>query len=219
MLNRNRSAQIFAIVCTLMLGAGTAHAAKGQWSIGGNFGVGFYSGGSYNDSLKANGYKKVSHGLEYGGSLRYGVSPKLSLDYEVLSINGKGTTTSVTPKFQAEVNGIATPINLYYQLSQNDSHTLSLFGGVGPMLKTSWSTKQGDTETVSKTKTTFYGQAGLEGQWKASKKFALTARALGRFAKAKNVPEDTDPTNTFDVSMNGFALSVGMRLFFGGSGY
>jgi len=218
MPNRHRRALNFAIVCTLMLGVSTAEAAKGQWSIGGNLGVGFYSGGSYNDSLKANGYKEVSQGLEYGGSLRYGVSPKLSLDFEVLSINGKGTTTSVTPQFQAEVNGTATPISLYYDLSQNDSYALSLFGGVGPMFKTSWSTKQGESETVSKTKTTLYGQAGLEGQWKASKKFALTARAFGRLAKAKDVPEETDPANTFDVSMNGFALSAGMRYLFGGSG-
>jgi hypothetical protein len=217
MSNRHRGAQIFAIVC--MLWVGTPHAAKGQWSIGGNIGVGFYSGGSYNDSLKANGYEKVSHGLEYGGSVRYGVSPKLSLDYEVLSINGKGTTSSVTPHFQAEVNGMATPINLYYELSHKDSRTLSLFGGAGPMFKTSWSTKQGDSETVSKTKTTFYGQAGLEGELRVSNKFAFTARALGRLAKAKDVAEDTDPTNTFDVSMNGVALSAGTRFFFGGSGH
>jgi len=135
MLARNLQVQLIVIACVLLASVGTARAEKGQWSIGGVFGVGFYSGGSLNDSLKAIGFQKVSEGWEYGGSVRYGVSPKLSLDLEGLSINGKGTTNSVTPKFQAEVNGIAVPLSLYYGLSP----TLSLFAGAGPMLKSSWS--------------------------------------------------------------------------------
>ena len=213
-----RLTQWFAIVLVLCLGFGTAAAEKGQFSIGGNFGVGFYSGGSYNDSLSAAGLKKVSDGWEYGPSLRYGVSPKLSLDVEALSINGKGTTTSVDPKFQAEVNGIAVPLNLYYELSSNDTHAFSLFGGAGPMLKTGWSTKQDETEANSMTKTGFYGHAGVEAQWKPGRKFAFTTRALARMASAKDVALDTDPATTFDVSMNGVALGVGARLYFGGSG-
>jgi hypothetical protein len=208
---------VIAMNCASLLMVGSVQAAKGQWSLGGNFGVGFYAGGSLNDSLGANGYKKVSQGWEYGASLRYGVSPRLSLDYEVSTLNGKGTTKSVTPKFQAEANGIATTLNLYYQLTANDSHSLNLFAGAGPMLKTGWSTKQDTIETNSKTKTTFYGQAGIETEMRLGKSFEFTSRALGRIAKANDLVDELDPSTSLSVSMSGVAVSVGLRALFGGS--
>ena len=214
---RKSSIQAIAFACALLVSVGTAHAAKGEFSIGGVFGVGFYSGGSLNDSLEAAGYKKVSEGWEYGGSLRYALSPKISLDAEVLSINGKGTTDSVTPKFQAEVNGIAAPLSLYYAISENDNSALSLFVGAGPMFKTGWSTSQEPNETDSKNTTAFYGHAGIEGQWRMSHTLALTTSALARIAKAKDVEQSDDPLTKLDVSMDGFALNLGLRAFFGGA--
>ena len=210
---------VSAMGCVSLLMAGSAQAAEGQWSLGGNFGAGFYSGGSFNDSLDAVGYQKVSQGWEFGPSLRYGVSPKVSIDCEVSTLNGKGTTESATPKFQAEANGLATTLNLYYQVSGNDSHSLSLFAGAGPMLQTGWSTKQDTTETASKTKTTFYGQIGIESQMRLSKRLAFTSRALGRIAKANDLVDEKDPATSFSVSMSGVAVSVGLRAMFGGSGY
>jgi len=213
---RNSGIQAIVVACAVLAGAGTAQAAKGDFSIGGIFGVGFYSGGSLNDSLEARGYKKVSDGWEYGGSLRYALSSKISLDAEVLSINGKGTTDTVTPKFQAEVNGIAAPLSLYYAISESDKSTLSLFAGAGPMFKAGWSTSQEPVETVSKNTTAFYGQAGLEGQWRMSHTFALTTSALGRLAKANDVEQNDDPLTKYDVSMQGFALALGLRAYLGG---
>lgn len=210
---------LIGIASVVLMSFGTAHAATGQYSIGGNLGVGFYSGGSFNNSLAASGYKKVSQGWEYGGSLRYGISDRVALDYEVLNMNGKGRTKTVTPEFQAESNGIATPVSLYYELSKNDSYSFGIFGGAGPMFKTSWSTKQGPMSAESRTKTALYAHAGFEGQWKLSKKFAVTSRALARIAKAKQLEETTDPATRFDVSMSGTAFSLGFRAFFGGEGY
>ncbi len=216
---QTRGAALFALVLPLVLCAGAAHADRGQWSIGGNFGVGIYSGGSFNDSLEALGYKQVKDGREFGGSIRYGVSPRLSIDYEVLTLNGKGTTDSVTPKVVAEANGIATPINLYYELTRNDAYRFSLFGGAGPMFKTGWSVEQDTTEFKAKQKTTLYAHVGFEGQVMAGKRFAFTSRALGRYARAKDVEQDTDPSTKLGVSLSGFAFSIGLRAYFGHSGY
>jgi hypothetical protein len=47
---------------------------------------------------------------------------------------------------------------------------------------------------------------------------ALTARALGRLAKASDVEYAADPTTKIDVDLSGAAFSLGLRVFFG-SGY
>jgi SAM-dependent methyltransferase len=117
---------VAALCVALFCAGGTAHAARGQWSIGGSLGAGIYSGGSLNDSLKAIGFKEVTQGREYGGSIRYGVSPRLSVDGEVLSLRGKGTTDSVSPEFVAETNGIAAPLSIYYQLAENGAYARTL---------------------------------------------------------------------------------------------
>jgi hypothetical protein len=66
---------------------------------------------------------------------------------------------------------------------------------------------------------TFYAHAGLEGLLRVGPHFGVSARAMGRMAKAKGVEELDDPTTKFDVSMNGFAVGVGLRAFFGGGSY
>jgi hypothetical protein len=219
-----------AIATTVVL-ATPAHAAKGQWSIGGNFGIGMYSNGAVNDSLdqlfSGTGVtpKHVKSGWEYGGSLRYGISPKASLDYEFNLLNGKGKTdanaTAGTPEFEAKTTGLAGPLSLYYLLSNNDKDQFSFFVGAGPMYSTKWKFKiTGSTppEIEAKSKTGLYAHAGFEAAHMLSKSVAITARALGRYAKASDVTY-TDPVSSLtykvDVNMSGGAFALGLRAFFG----
>jgi hypothetical protein len=214
---RTRCAPRIAIAVALLLGAGTAHAEPGRWSLGGTFGAGIYSGGSYNDSLAAFGYKQVKDGWEYGGSVRYGVSPRLALDCEALALNGRGTTDAIDPKFVAETHGIAVPISLYYRVSQNDAYSFSLFGGAGPVFGMKWTAEQGAAEFKGRGKSAFYAHAGFEGQIKVGERFGFTSRALGRIAMAHDVVQEDDPSQTFGVSLSGAAFSVGIRWYFGSS--
>lgn len=219
-----------AIAASLSLAA-PAHAAKGQWSIGGNFGVGLYSNTAINDSLdvlfQGSGVspKHVKSGWEYGGSIRYGVSPKLSLDYEVNLMNGKGTTdansTAGTAKLVAHTKGLAGPLSLYYELGKSEKSTIYFFVGGGPMYGTKWKLESTDLtpNTIeAKSKTGFYAHGGFEGDYNLSKSVAITARALGRYAKASDVTY-TDPTTSqetkADVNLSGGAFSLGLRAFFG----
>jgi hypothetical protein len=209
---------VVALATGLGLAAGTAHAAKGQWSIGGNFGVGTYSNGAFNDSLDVLGLKNVKDGLEYGGSIRYGVSPKVALDYEVNLLNGKVTDDSYSPNVDISTKSIALPLSLYYQLASNDKYAFHFFVGAGPMVSTKWKITDGLTTFESKNKTAFYAHGGFEGDLMLSKTVALTARALGRLAKASDVEDAADPTTKVDVDLSGAAFSLGLRVFFG-SGY
>lgn len=211
----------FAIGCGLLvavLGANTAHAAQGRWSVGGTFGAGIYGGGSLNDSLAASGLREVKAGWEYGGSIRYRVRGRLSIDCEIVAMNGRGTTDALDPKFVAETHGIAIPLSLYYQARQNDAYTFSLFAGAGPALGMKWTAEQGAAEARSSRKSAFYAHAGFEGQLRAGESFGFVSRALARFAMARDVQQADDPSTRFDVSMNGAAFSVGIRWYFGSSG-
>jgi hypothetical protein len=210
---------VSAFALGLGLAAGTANAAKGQWSIGGNFGVGTYSNSAFNDSLDVIGLKNVKDGFEYGGSIRYGVSPKVALDYEVNLLNGKVTDDDQTPNIDISTKSVALPLSLYYQLASNDKYAFHFFVGGGPMVSTKWKLDNGQTSIESKSKTSFYAHGGFEGDLMLSKTVALTGRALGRLAKASDVEQSDDPTTKVDVDLSGAAFSLGLRVFFGGGGY
>jgi hypothetical protein len=211
----------FAAVA-LVISTAPAFAAKGQWSLGGNFGVGTYSNGDVNDQLQSIGADKIKDGWEFGGTLRHGMSDKMSLEIEGMAMNGKSETTEGTTTFTAHTKSFATPVNLLIGLAQNDKHDFSAIVGAGPM----WNTKatseisdpSGTVSGESGSKTAFMAQGGFEGDYFMSRQFALSGRALGRYAKASNVDNDkNDPSaGTFDIDHSGFAFNLGLRMFFGG---
>ena len=207
-----------AFAIGLGLSAGPAHAAKGQWSLGGNFGVGLYSNGQLNDSLEAVGLEKVSDGFEYGGTLRYGIAPTKALELETNLLNGESSTDVTGGTIKIKTKAVALPLNLLFQVSENDKYSFHFLIGAGPMLDTKITAEAGSLKTESESKTAFMAQGGFEGDWFMSKQFALTARALGRYAKASDIELDkTDPSaGKIDVNLSGAAFSLGLRVFFGG---
>jgi outer membrane protein W len=216
----NRTLRAAAVAAALALTTAPAFAAQGTWSLGANFGLGTYSNGELNDALNSTGIKEVKDGWEYGGTLRYGLSPKTSLELEGMSMNGKSTTTEGTTSLDVHTKALGLPVNFLYALSQNETHDFNLLIGAGPMLNTKITTKLEDTgsssEDNSASKTAFMAQGGFEGDYLLSRQFALSARVLGRFAKADNVDVDSsDPSaGNIDINMSGFAASLGMRVFF-----
>jgi hypothetical protein len=213
-----------AVATALAVSSGSALAAKGQFSIGGNFGTSITDGGAFNDSLKAiigqPPYEDMSGDWEYGGSLRYGISRKVSLDVEVNRIKAKGNTPdSPNPDLVATESAVVVPVSLYVSLTENDSYDFNFFAGVGPMLSAQWKAEQeGFAGVESEKKTALYAHGGLEGLYKMSPQFALTGRVLGRLAKASDLELSSDPTFQADANLSGIAFSLGLRAFFGGSG-
>lgn len=201
----------------LVFSTAPAFAAKGQWSIGGNAGVGTYSNGSLNDQLEAGGIEKIKDGWEFGGTLRHGMSDKMSLEIEGMAINGKSTTTISGTDVNAHTKGLATPVNLLIGLSQNDKYDFNAIVGAGPMWNAKFTADSNTGSSETNSKTTFMGQGGFEGDYMMSRQFALSGRVLGRYAKADNVDVSNDPADgTVDLNMSGFAFNLGLRMFFGG---
>jgi hypothetical protein len=219
MFQRHGATLAAALALLTALAVSPALAAKGQFSIGGNFGTSITNGGAFNDSLKASigspPYKDISGDWDFGGSLRYGISPKASLDLELNAIKAKGVSSESGTTLTASEKGLATSLNLYYALSQNESFDFNFFIGAGPLLSAKWDLKDnlGGHEEGS-SKTGLYAQGGLEGQYKLAKQFALSARVFGRLAKVNDVTWTDDPTTKFDINMSGLAFSVGARAFF-----
>ena len=206
----------FAAVA-LVFSTAPAFAAKGQWSLGGNFGVGTYSNGDFNDELQAGGIEAVKDGWEFGGTLRHGMSDKMGLEIEGMKMNGKSTTTSGTDELNVHTKAFATPVNLLIGLSQNDKYDFNALIGAGPMWNAKFTADDGTNSTESGSKTAFMGQGGFEGDYFMSRQFALSARAMGRYAKASDVDITDDPADgQIDLDMSGFAFNLGLRVFFGG---
>ena len=209
---------IAAAVLALASLAGPAAAAQqGTFSIGGNFGTGIYSNSDINDELEVSGYEEITSGWEYGGSLRYQVSPRIALDLEVNRMNPASTTeVSGNPDVELSTPGLAIPLNLYFLLSENDQYAFNLFAGAGMVTSSKFKAEQGGIEDEVDAESSFYGQLGVEAQWMLSPQFSLGARALGRMAKAELEADPGDPT--FDVDYSGVAFGLGARLSFGGGG-
>ena len=200
-----------AAILALVVLTGPAHAAtQGTWSLGANFGTGLYSNSDLNDALGTD-VEEITSGWEFGGSLRYQVSPRLGMDLEVNSMKPASTTESPgNPDLELSTPGMAITVNPVYELSRNEKTAFNLFGGAGMVTGAKFQGESdGETEELDAA-TSFYGQAGLEAQFMMSPQFALGARAFGRMAKAEI--EDT----TIDVDYSGFAFGIGARMSFGG---
>ena len=214
---RNLRFSAVAAVALLALAASFAPAdaaQKGTFSLGANFGTGIYSNKELNDALGPD-VEELTSGWEMGGSLRYQVSPKLGLDLEFNRMKPAANTPDPgNPDFEVSTPGMAIPLSLYYQLSENDKYTFNVFGGAGMVTSTKVHVEQegNPDETNLNAAASFYGQAGLEAQWHLSRQFGLNARALGRMAKSEI--DDTDPA--IDIDYGGFAFGLGARMSFGG---
>lgn len=207
-----------ALIALVAFVAPASAGMPGTFSVGGNFGTGIYSNSDLNDAPMMTGLEKVTSGWEYGGSLRYQVSPRLGLDLEANFMKPKSTTVAAGfEDTKVTTSGVAIPLNLYYRMSENETTVFNLFGGAGIVTSAKAREQQGTFESETDGKSSFYGQAGLEAQYMVSPMFAFGARALGRMAKSEL--ERTNPSDpAVDIDYSGFAFSLGARMSFGGGG-
>lgn len=199
-----------AILALAVLTGPAGAATQGTWSLGANFGTGMYSNSELNDEL-GTGVEEITSGWEFGGSLRYQVSPRLALDLEVNQMKPASTTEDPgNPDIELSTPALAIPVNAVYELSRNEKNAFNLFGGAGIVTGAKFRAEQGGPATELDAATSFYGQAGLEAQWMMSTQFSLGARAFGRMAKA-----EIDETE-IDADYSGFGFGLGARMSFGG---
>ena len=173
---------------------------------------------------------------EFAYSVRFPLRPGLSIEFEVQRL--KATTDDPLPhdrNAHTEYTASAMPcvVSLVKSWRTSPRYHVNVFGGVGPM----------PTQAIAEYKQTLvsgrltpsqlvghhvglYAQAGLEGEWMARPRLALTARALGRYAnsgsldwpsKSYEIYESYSQSKLGDRSadFSGIAGAVGVRAYIG----
>jgi hypothetical protein len=177
-----------------------------------------------------------SEDVELGYSVRFPLKPGLSIEFEVQHL--RATTDDPLPhdrNAHTEYTSSATPVvvSLVQGWKSSPRYHVNLFGGLGVM----------PTQVIAEYKQTLvsgrltpsqlvghhvglYAHAGLEGEWMAKPRVALTARVLGRYANSGTLAwpstsyeiyESYEQSKLGDRSadFSGIAAAVGVRAYIG----
>jgi hypothetical protein len=198
-------------------------------SLGFFFGVG--SGDNKNLGQLVKGIGSTSDKFDndpaFGGSVRFPIKPRWSLDLELARFHATAKDTTAPPN-DIRFTASATPLvlNVYYMLVPREKYRVSAFVGAGPMLATRGlmdlnfvSVRIGIADEVLGS----YFHGGLEGEYLLSPKFSISGRVLGRSASAKIWKDNTlkwngDPTLALKdrkVDFSGFGAFVALRAYIG----
>jgi hypothetical protein len=203
------------------------------------FGHGKYSASAVNDAVKAfdaqpsiqsGGADEIKGDSEFGGSVRFPIRPKLSLDIELSrfrsTTSDRGVPSLNNAKTEYEIAAMPLAVSAYYGAYSTPKLRVNAFAGAGPMLVTQFKGEipfiSGIRLSVEDTKTGVYAHAGIEGEYLLASRLAVTGRVLGRYAKASKVVDDKTlednifaPWNRRDVDFSGIGLDVGLRAYIG----
>ena len=197
---------------------GPAHAWRpGESSVAVLFGVGWYDNDDFNADLVANGIEPIDTGFEYGVQYRHRVSRWFSIGGEVGRMDGRTNTTDGT---NSEFGIAATPllVDVFVHPGQAGNTSLTLFGGIGPLIATRLSQTFSNGAVLDGTKTGLLAQGGGEGEMRFGPNFGFFVRGLVRRGETRQVEVDdgiSEPVR-YDIDFNGAAVTFGPRWYFGG---
>jgi hypothetical protein len=181
------------------------------------------------------GSKKLDPKPEFGGSVRFPLRPRWSLDLELSRLRATGTSdSSAASQYILDTNYEAAAIPLVVSLCwtavPGEKFRANLFVGGGRLLAASNSIDMNYNDTFrflfASTKTGSYFHVGAEGEYLVHPKLSLTGRALYRSATATGLyKESTTLLDLIDanpptlkgrkVDFSGVAFSVGLRAYIG----
>ncbi len=173
---------------------------------------------------------------EFGWSVRFPLKPELSIEFEVQHL--RATTDDPLPadrNAHTEYTASATPVvvSLVKAWRTSPKVHVNLIGGVGLM----------PTQVVAEYKQTLvsgrltpsqlvghhlglFAHAGVEGEWMAYERLALTGRVTGRLANSGTLDWPSDSYEIYEsyeqsklgdraANFSGFAAAVGVRAYIG----
>ncbi len=204
-------------------------------SVGGFFGYGMFTPKQINDAISQfgtdqglTGAKEIKGASEYGGSVRFPLRPKLSLDLEMSRFwaTSSHAATASFPGADYRISSFPIVASIYYSAWSVSKMRVNVFGGLGPMVTTELSVKVPflglGNISVSNDKTGFYAHAGGELEYLVTPRVSLSGRVLGRYASAgKVISESTLKEGPFapfvdkNVSFSGLAFNIGLRAYIG----
>lgn len=177
-----------------------------------------------------------SEDAELGFSVRFPLRPELSIEFEVQHL--RATTDDPLPSTRnahTEYTASATPvsINLVKAWRTSPRYHINLIGGLGVM----------PTQVVAEYKQTLvsgrltpsqlvgdhlglFAQGGVEGEWMAKERLALTARVSGRYASSGTLKWPSDSYEIYEsyeqsklgdrsADFSGIAAAIGVRAYIG----
>lgn len=172
------------------------------------------------------GSDKLDTKPEFGGSVRFPLRPRWSLDLELARFRATGEDSTQAPNtIDFEASAIPMVASVYWAALTGPHHRVNLFVGGGPLLT---ATNSIDLPfftfriKIADQKTGMYMHGGAEGEWLVHPKLAVSGRALYRSATANKLYHDstlelygTKAIKDRKVDFSGFGAYVGLRAYIG----
>ncbi len=167
---------------------------------------------------------------QFGGSVRFPITQRLSLDLELQELRAKDKDTSPEPyTAHYEITAYPISLSLYHSTYSTRLVHLNLFAGGGLLssaisridLQLDFGSGQIPV-SISGQKTGAYFHGGLEGEFLVHPRIAVTGRVMGRYAKADKVLDEygfdaygTASLKNRSIDFSGFAATLGLRAYIG----
>lgn len=164
---------------------------------------------------------------QFGGSVRFPVGQKWSLELELQRLRATNSNGQPVPdNIEFEITAVPISASLYYAALTGRLYRVNVFGG-GGLLATAESRLEfgdafasGTPIAVSGQKNGTYLHGGVETEFLAHPRLAIAARVMGRYAKATGIfdefPLDTGVSwKDRDIDFSGFAATLGLRAYIG----
>jgi hypothetical protein len=178
-------------------------------------------------AVAGGGNDKYSSKPQFGGAVRFPISPRLSLELELQRLRATDVDGNAPPNdVRYEITAYPLSLSLIHSTYSKSKFRLNLFAGAG-LLSSATSTIQfsnfgGTPLTISGQKSGGYFHGGLETEVLLHPRVALTGRVMGRYAKADKVLDDfsflaygTASLKDRAVDFSGFAATIGLRAYIG----
>lgn len=172
------------------------------------------------------GEEKLDSKPEFGGSVRFPLRPRWSLDLELARFRATGHDSTKAPDtIEFEAAAMPMVVSVYWAALTGPRQRVNLFVGGGPLLA---ATNSMDLPfftfriKIADEKTGLYAHAGVEGEWLVHPKLAVTGRALYRSATASKLYHDstlelygTKQIKDRKADFSGFGANIGLRAYIG----
>lgn len=201
-------------------------------SLSFNFGTGSGDNKDMGEIVKSfGGGDKYDVKPQFGGAVRFPVAQKWSLEFELQRLRAKATVPTGNPppddELIFEISGLPVSASVCYTAFSSQLLHVNVLAGGGVLATASSELQLGDVLSTGTSinlggqKNGTYFHAGLEAEVFATRRLSLSARVLGRQAKASGVFDDA-PFDFSDVSwkgrdidFSGFAATLGLRAYIG----
>lgn len=193
-------------------------------------GYGLWSNQDYKDLLEQGGGDEFDGKGEFGGSVRFPIRPRFSLDISVMRL--RATATDSFPNstgLSYKLSALPLVLTGYYNVRPGDKLRVNVFAGIGPMLAAQAKLQLlFFTVPLSLTagKTGIYAHGGVEGEYLVHPRLSVTGRVAGRIARASSLEYSQQELNFYgggsenningrDLDFSGMTFQLGLRGYIG----